>query len=148
TFIASGNVVFDAPDLEAVRPRIQKRVGALLGAEPVIMFRTVREIEAIVRAAPFGTLVGDSAVKLYVMFLARMPARRPVFPLLQPKEALEAIGMLRQDVFIVSRRKAGGGLMYGFPANWIERELGVPATARNWSTVTRLLAFARAVPDA
>lgn len=63
-----------------MRPRIQKRVGALLGAEPMIMFRTVREIEAIVRAAPFGTLVGNRAVKLYVMFLALLPARRPVLP--------------------------------------------------------------------
>lgn len=142
TFIASGNVLFDAPaGLETLRPRIQKKVAALLSAEPVIMFRTLRELEAIVRAAPFGALATDRAVKLYVMFMAGKPARKPVFPLSLPKEALEAIGMTKGDVLIVSRRKPNG--WYGFPANWIERELGVVATARTWSTVTKIVALPR-----
>jgi uncharacterized protein (DUF1697 family) len=140
TFIASGNVLFDAEDLDAVRPRILRKVAPLLGAEPVMMFRTLRELEALVRAAPFGTLPDDRAIKLYVMFMARKPAGNPAFPLSLPKEGLDAIGMVKRDVLIVSRQKPNG--WYGFPANWIERELGVPATARNWSTVTKLVAFA------
>src|SRR5687767_13657343 len=82
TFIASGNVLFDAPGgVEALRPRILKRVGALMGAQPVIVFRTLREIEAIVKAAPFGALADEPAVKLYVMFMAAKPPRKPAFPL-------------------------------------------------------------------
>jgi uncharacterized protein (DUF1697 family) len=142
TFIASGNVVFDAPDgLEPLRPRILKKVGALLGAEPAIMFRTIRDLEAIVKTAPFGTLVHDRAVKLYVAFLAGKPARKVVYPLALPKEALEAIGMKKSDVLIVSRQKPNG--WYGFPANWLEKELGVPSTARSWSTVTKVVEFAK-----
>jgi len=48
---------------------------------------------------------------------------------------------VKGDVLIVSRRKPNG--MYGFPNNWIERELGVVATARNWSTVTKLAELTR-----
>jgi uncharacterized protein (DUF1697 family) len=141
TFIASGNVLFDAPDLDAVRPRVQKQVARLLNAEPVIVFRTMRELEAVVNAAPFGELVDDPAVKLYVMFMAGKPVRRRAFPFSLPKEGLESIGALKGDVFIVSRQKPNG--WYGFPANWIEKELGVQATARSWSTVTRIVALAR-----
>ena len=54
---------------------------------------------------------------------------------------LEAIGMRGNDVLIVSRRKPNG--MYGFPANWLEGELGVAATARNWSTVRKLVELSR-----
>jgi uncharacterized protein (DUF1697 family) len=142
TCIASGNVLFDAPGgVAPLRPRILKKVGALMGAQPVIVFRTLREIEAIVNAAPFGALADEPAVKLYVMFMAAKPPRKPAFPLSQPKERLEAIGMKKGDVLIVSRRKPNG--WYGFPANWIERELGVPSTARSWSTVTKILAMGK-----
>jgi hypothetical protein len=56
------------------------------------------------------------------------------------KEALEAIGMKKADVLIVSRRKPSG--MYGFPANWIEQALGVTASARNWSTIRKIVDLA------
>jgi hypothetical protein len=46
-----------------------------------------------------------------------------------------------EDVFIVSRRKPNG--MYGFPNNFIEQGLGVSATSRNWTTITRIVERAR-----
>jgi uncharacterized protein (DUF1697 family) len=142
TFIASGNVVFDAPrPLAALRPLIEKRVGALLEARPVIMYRPLLDLKRIVETAPFGALVGDKEVKVYVAFLAGKPAKKVSFPLSLPKEGLEAPGLVKGAVLIVSRRKPSG--WYGFPANWIEKELGVAVTARTWSTVTKLLAFGK-----
>jgi hypothetical protein len=32
--------------------------------------------------------------------------------------------------------------MYGFPNAFVEAHLGIAATSRNWSTVTKLVAFA------
>jgi len=49
--------------------------------------------------------------------------------------------MQRSDLLIVSRRKPNG--MYGFPNSWVEKELGVVATARNWSTVAKLAELTR-----
>ena len=146
TFIASGNVVFEADDLGAVRAPILKHVGALLNHAPVIVFRTLRDLEAIVQAAPFGVLADDRAVKLYVMFMAGKVSPKPKFPLALPKERLEAVGMRKNDVLIVSRRKPNG--WYGFPGTWIEKALGVAATGRNWSTVTKIVALARTSRDA
>jgi uncharacterized protein (DUF1697 family) len=138
TFIASGNILFDAPSVDdALRARIQANVRRLLGAEPMIVYRSMRDLERLVAAAPFGALAGDSSVKLYVAFVARKTPQRPRFPLRLPKEEMEAIGMRNGDVLIVSRRKPNG--MYGFPNNWIEQELGVTSTARNWSTVAKLV---------
>jgi uncharacterized protein (DUF1697 family) len=144
SYIASGNIIFDAPaaGAGALRGRIARGMRALLGAEPVIVYRTARELQALVDAAPFGTLVNDRSSKLYVAFLLEKTKAKPVFPLAQPKEALEAIGMAKSDILIVSRPKPAG-MMYGFPANWIERELGVVATVRNWSTVTTLAGLTR-----
>ena len=137
TVIASGNVVFDAPAaLGPVRDRIQQKVRTLLGADPEIAFRTLPYLERLIEVAPFGPLVNDRTVKLYVLFLVGKPKRLPVFPMTIPKEVIEVRGMFEQDALIVSRRKPNG--LYGFPGLWTERELGVASTARNWTTIVRI----------
>jgi uncharacterized protein (DUF1697 family) len=138
TLIQSGNVVFDTgrrKEASAFRA-IRTELHALVGAEAVVVFRPVRHIRDLVAAAPFGEATNDRNLKLYVAFLAEEPRIAPAFPLVSTKERLEAIGMRAQEVFIVSRRKPNG--MYGFPNNFIEDALQVPATTRNWSTVTKI----------
>jgi uncharacterized protein (DUF1697 family) len=137
TVIASGNVIFEAPAaLGPLRDRILKKVGALLGTEPVIVFRTLPYLERLIEAAPFGALVNDKRIKLYVLFLSGKPKSLPAFPMTIPKEVIEVPAMHGQDALIVSRRKPNG--MYGFPGLWTEKELGVASTARNWTTVARI----------
>jgi uncharacterized protein (DUF1697 family) len=147
TYIQSGNVIFETPEenTAAVFQRIQLRLRDLLGDKPVVFFRTVRQVEGIVRGAPFKRFEAEPGVKLYVTFLSRKPRSKPRFPLLLPKEALEAVAIKNLDVFIVSRRKKSG--LYGFPNNFIEKEFGVSATSRNWSTVTKIVEFLRKEPD-
>src|SRR5262245_24095023 len=137
TVIASGNVIFDAPAaLGPMRDRILKKVGALLGAEPVIVFRTLPYLQRLIDAAPFGSLASDKTIKLCVLFLAGKPKSQSTFPIVIPKEAIEVPGMFEQDALIVSRRKPNG--MYGFPGLWTDKEIGVASTARNWNTVVRI----------
>jgi uncharacterized protein (DUF1697 family) len=139
TYIQSGNVIFEGPEDIFQRIRIQLR--ELFGEEPTVLFRTVHEVERIVKGVPFKDFEAEPDKKLYVTFLSRKPRSKPRFPLLSSKEALEAIAMKGLEVFIVSRRKKNG--FYGFPNNFIEKELGVSATSRNWSTVTKIVEFVR-----
>jgi len=145
TYIQSGNVIFDVPGKDSVPvfQSIRSKLRPLLGDDPEIVFRTVREVERIVAAAPFKVFEAEADIKLYVTFLSRKPQIRPKpkFPLRSAKEALEAIAMRNLEVFTVSRRKKNG--FYGFPNNFIEQELGVLATSRNWSTVTRIAELVR-----
>jgi len=142
SYIQSGNVLFDAAgDRAALLTRVKARVRALAGGEPGIVFRTVRELEATARAAPFGALADDKAIKLYVVFLAERPTKKPRLPIVDAKERLEFVGMHALQAFVVSRRKPSG--IYGFPNSFIENELGVAATSRNWSTVRKILDRAR-----
>ncbi len=143
TFIASGNVVFELPPgkLETVRTRLRGTVGRLIGGEPQIVFRTVDDLRRLIDASPFSSRHAADGAKLYVAFLSALPPRKPRFPLVSEKEALEAFGMLDRDVLVVSRRKPNG--FFGFPNNFIEDQLGVAATTRNWSTVQRIVEFVR-----
>ena len=76
---------------------------------------------------------------MYVAFLLQRPRNKPSFPLHSPKEGLEAIRIRNREVFIVSRRKKNG--FYGFPNNFIEKELGGVATSRNWATVKKIVSM-------
>ena len=138
TFIASGNVLFEAaPDrVDAIVARARRRLKAVLGAEPVVMVRSASEIAALLRRGPFAGGDAPKALKRYILFLADVPALRPRLPLTQPKEELDLVHVAARDCWVVSRRKPSG--MYGFPGIFVEAALGVPSTARSWSTVTKL----------
>ena len=146
SYIQSGNVLFEtaAGDCDPLFAKIKARVRAVSGAEPSIVFRTVGELEAAAHAAPFGSLANDKTIKLYVVFLADRTKRKPTLPIVDAKECLELVGVRGAHAYVVSRRKPNTR-MYGFPNSFVEKALGVAATSRNWSTVTKLLA--RATPD-
>jgi len=138
TFVQTGNVVFDAvPDrADAVVTAACRRLRTALGAEPLAMLRSVEEIAGLLRRGPFAHAAAPAIVKRYIVFLSAPPKRRPRLPVLLPKEGLELVHVSKRECWVVSRRKPNG--WYGFPVEFVERAVGVPATARNWSTVTKL----------
>jgi uncharacterized protein (DUF1697 family) len=144
TFIQSGNVVFDStPDeAEAVVAGALRRLKPILSAEPIVMVRSAAEIARLLRHGPFAGVSAPASIKRYVVFLTGAPTRRPRLPVRLPKEALELVHVSKRECWVVSRRKPNG--WYGFPVEFVERAVGVAATARNWSTVTKLAALMQA----
>ena len=145
TFIASGNVLFEAPARlpGTLKERIRKELVTLFGKEPGVCYRTLDEIDALIASDPFGRIAADKALKLYVCFADRKLKLRPKLPIVDAKELVEITGIHAADLLIVSRRKPNG--MYGFPNVCVEA-LGVTSTSRNWNTVTRVAQFARKRP--
>ena len=140
TYIQSGNVLFDAPaaELPTLLPRLRGAVSRLAGGPTTVVFRTLRELASLIRVSPFREYEDEADVKLYVAFLAGRPRRTPALPMHLPTDGLEALALRRHDVLLVSRRVRG---RFGFPNSFVEKEFGVPATTRNWNTVTKLVAL-------
>jgi hypothetical protein len=86
------------------------------------------------------TLRRFMVVMLCVAFLADKPAQKPKLPLKSITENLEMIAVRDRAAFVVARRKKSG--WFGFPNNFVEKELGVTATTRQWSTLKKLIDFA------
>jgi uncharacterized protein (DUF1697 family) len=141
SYSSAGNVLFETSvsDSDALFKNIKARVRALTGAEPSIVFRTIRELDAAAREAPFGALANDTTIKLYVVFLAERAKRKPSLPIVDQQERLELVGVRGAHAYVVSRRKPNT-MMYGFPNSFVENALDVAATSRNWSTVAKILA--------
>ena len=147
TYIQSGNVIFESParDAGAILRKVRSKLRNLLNTELDILCRTGGEIEELVRQAPFKDHEAEPGVKLYVALLSQRPRSKPRLPLVSSKEALEAVAMTDPEVFIVSHRKKNG--FFGIPNNFVEKELGVSATSRNWSTITKIIEFLQMETD-
>ncbi|HEY8226260.1 MAG TPA: DUF1697 domain-containing protein [Pyrinomonadaceae bacterium] len=140
THIQSGNVTFKArtTNVEALRRKIEKQLYASLGYEVKVMLRSVEELANVVKRNPFKQIDPDKNVMLFVSFLASEPTKRPRLPLRSESENLDVIALRDKAAFTVSRRKKNG--WFGFPNLFIEKQLGVNATTRNWTTVKRIVA--------
>ena len=148
TYIQSGNILFEsgARDRGALLRRIAAALRPLIDEKPDIILRTVEELEELVDREPFEHVDRETAGGLYVVFLAGRPRTGSVLPAVSRKEGLELIAVTEGEVLVVSRRKPNGS--FGFPNAFVEKELGVVATSRNWSTVTTIVALARRAADA
>jgi hypothetical protein len=67
-------------------------------------------------------------INMYVCFLEKLHPRAPELPLDNEKEGPEFIKIINTDAHLVNRPVKS---RYGFPNNFIEKELGLISTIRN-----------------
>lgn len=140
TFIQSGNVRFgsDEEDSRLLAGKIGDKLERIFKSRVAVMIRTKSEIGGMLALEPFTGFPADETVKLYACFMDRAPALIPPLPLVSGKEGLEVIRIEAADAFVVSRSIGKG--RYGFPGNYVEKELKVVSTARNWTTIQKMYA--------
>ena len=141
TYVQSGNVVLTsraAP--ETVARKVGRLIAERLGLDVDVVVRTRDELAEIVRRNPLGN-VATNPKRYQVSFLAAEPdpeVVRKLEGLAAPAERLVADG---REIYAwhptgVARSKLWAALA--------GRGLSVTSTARNWTTVTKLLELANA----
>lgn len=140
TYIQSGNVVFQhdekAPDKLA--ERIKSAILDRFQFEPETLILTSRDLENAVRDNPFETGVGKV---LHFFFMAFSPSD-PDKDGLNDIKAVSEQFHLGKTVFYLY---APDGIGRSKLAAKAERLLGVPVTARNWNTVSKLMELVKQV---
>ena len=138
TFIASGNVIFDARGAAtALEGRIERGLRQALGYEVGTFVRTPAELAEIARYEPFAADAVGAALALHVLFLKAPPgdtARRALAALRTETDDFHAHG--REAYWLVRTRLSDSKIT----GARLERALGGPATARNVTTVRKLAA--------
>jgi len=140
TLLQSGNVVFTARGSDkAVAAKLAGAIEKSRGFRPAVIVRTTAEIADTIAMNPFKTEAKSSPRFLVVAFLGGPPE----------KDAAARIAAVKGDKG-ERLRLAGRELYIHYPGGQgtskvtnalLERALGVPATARNWNTVTKLAAM-------
>ncbi|MFJ9418460.1 DUF1697 domain-containing protein [Streptomyces sp. NPDC101227] len=141
--LQTGNIVFadpGRPPAETARV-IHDRIAADLGLTVPVVVRTRDELAAAIAANPFPQATAEPK-SLHVTFLSAVPADTSRL------DALDAAASAPDQFRLTGRELylwCPNGIGRSKLADAVSRApLGVTATARNWNTVTKLLALADA----
>jgi len=131
TYIASGNLLFDAAGLTeaAVKARLEKRLAEYAGKPVGVLVRSAAEMAGVVADNPFASEPGNRVVAI---FLDEAP----------PRSALSNHKGLADERIALGRRE----IYVHYPAGQGTSQLTIPAakagTARNMNTVMKLAELA------
>jgi uncharacterized protein (DUF1697 family) len=138
TYIATGNIVFSS---RKKAPQIAKQIAACIqeefGFESTTIVLRIEELERAAKGNPFPQADKDPK-SLHLFFLAQTP-QDPKLDAMNDIKASDELFVLKKQVCYFY---APTGFGVSKLAPRIERLLGVPATARNWRTVTKVLELA------
>src|SRR5689334_3070608 len=135
TFIASGNVLFDAKDDEpaALEERIASELEDRLGYAVATFLRTGAELAAIVRHPPFD----PEQHALYVGFLPRKPTAETARKIVALRTPVDEFHVHKRELYWGCRGRFSDSVVSG---GALERAIAMPMTMRNVTTVRKLAA--------
>jgi uncharacterized protein (DUF1697 family) len=141
TYLQSGNVVLasDASP-EEVAERCRRRIARAFKLQIDVVTRTRDELAAVVKRDPLGKVASDPK-RYQVSFLARELDAARLAELAELAVAPERLVAIGRELYAWHPRGVARSKLW---ARLADRRLGVPATARNWTTVTKLLELADA----
>ncbi|WP_438488567.1 DUF1697 domain-containing protein [Streptomyces sp. S186] len=141
--LQTGNIVFADPGVppQETARRFEERIAAELGLTVPVLVRTRDELAATVAGNPFPAAVPEPRT-LHVTFLSEAPADTAGLDALdEAAYAPDRFRLLGRELYLWCPQGVGRSSL----ADAVGRaRLGVTATARNWNTVTKLLALADA----
>ncbi|MFI4990707.1 MAG: DUF1697 domain-containing protein [Solirubrobacterales bacterium] len=141
TYVQSGNVVLDSTaKADALARSCERVIADAFGLDVGVVVRTRAELAKIVARDPLGDVAEQE--KLYqVTFCAQKPAKDALAKI--AARAVEGERLIAHGREIYTWFPHGVGRSK-LAAQLSRQDLGVLATARNWTTVKKLLALASA----
>lgn len=136
TLIASGNAVFDDPGLPDLPARLSEALANRFGLHTDLFLMEPAELQAVHDGNPFAGAAARDGSRVHVFFLSR-PTTLPAMA--AALATTEVLHLTPAALYL----HAPDGIGRSKLAERLPRLLQVPVTARNWNTVTALLAMAR-----
>lgn len=140
TYIQTGNVVFKSAKATAagLRQRISDCVSTQFGFDAKVMVLSVKGLEKAAAGNPFPKAEAEPKT-LHLFFMDKAPSAADTSGMNKLKAASEAFTLKGNVLYLYTPKGFGISKL----AERVERLLGVPATARNWRTVTTVLKMAQ-----
>ena len=141
TYVQSGNVIFRTKEknLATLAKKIQDAIEKKCKCRPDVILRTTGELKKAIAATPFADRPHLEPGKILVTFLAAEPPQEAEKNLATYKDYPEELHLKGRELYIYFPNGAGKSKL---PWSSVERLLKVTGTARNWNSVTKMLAMA------
>ena len=140
TYLQSGNVLLSgAGKVDEVARRVERLIAKELGLDIAVVGRTRSQLAKVVEANPLAKIAKNP--KLYqVSFLAKKPTADVLRRADEVATARERIVAIGREIYAWHPDGAARSKLWAFLAG---RHLGITATSRNWTTVTKLAELAQ-----
>jgi uncharacterized protein (DUF1697 family) len=141
SYVQSGNVLFRTGEraTSKLAARIETEIEKKFGFRPPVILRTSGELREVVAQNPFAKRSGIEPNKFLVTFLAAEPSAAAAEKVRAIKAHPEEIHLHGRELYIYY---PNGLARPKLPWASLEKALQVSGTARNWNSVTKLLAMA------
>jgi len=135
TLLNSGNVIFTVPRAGRGDPaaRIERAMSGRLGVTARVLVLTAAEVATIIAGNPLSKVAADPS-RFLVTVLANPADRARLVPLTRQDWTPEALGLGGRVAYLW----CPAGILNSPVAEAVGRVLGDGATARNWTTMTKL----------
>lgn len=140
TYLQSGNVVFRSGviDRRELAQTIASAINESHGFIPEVLLLSLEELQAAIAANPFPE--GEAEPKtLHFYFLKSSPDSPDLEKLESLRSASERFELVESVFYLYAPDGVGRSKL----AAKVERALGVPATARNWRSVSAVMSMAQ-----
>ncbi len=147
TFIASGNVIFEAPlqDTRTLESRVEGHLQSALGYDVATFIRSPSELADIASYQPFAASEPDaSGHPLYIAFAAAPPSDEAEQRLMAYRNEIDDFHIHGREIYWSCRKKISES---AFSGALLEKIIKMPATMRNSTTVRKLAAKYPAVQE-
>jgi len=133
TYIQSGNVIFesDITDVASLEKQIESQIEQATGYKTKLFVRTIREVQAIAKKAPFAAKADETA---YVGFLKEKPDKKHQETLLTLISDADDFALKGREVYCLRRDRERSV----FSNNFIEKILKVSGTTRNMTVIAKI----------
>jgi uncharacterized protein (DUF1697 family) len=137
TFIASGNVVFEATtkNVKLLEKKIEKRLRQALGYEVGVFLRTDAELAKIATYKPFLQSRIGAAAEFNIVFLSNTIDEKFKQKVMALKTDTDDFRVHGREIYWLRRKKPSGSTFSTVP---FEKTLDRPVTIRSASTVRQL----------
>ena len=139
TFIASGNVLFDAEskDVSALENQIEKKLKDALGYEVAAFIRTDAELKEIVNYKPFPQSKLDTAAAFNIAFLKASPDEKSKQKVIALRTDIDDFHIHGRELYWLCGKKQSEST---FSNAALEKTLGKPSTIRGVATIQKIAA--------
>jgi uncharacterized protein (DUF1697 family) len=141
TYMQSGNVIFRAKEKAspALAKKIQNAIEREFGCRPEVILRTTQELRKAIAASPFSSRRNLEPGKILVTFLDGEPGPEAHAVLLSLKSYPEELHLKGRELYVYFPNGAGRSKL---PWSSLGKHFKTMGTARNWNSVTKMLAIA------
>jgi uncharacterized protein (DUF1697 family) len=141
TYVQSGNIIFRSKEKisTALAKKIQNAIEREFGCRPEVILRTTDELRKAIAATPFPSRRKLEPGKTLVTFLDGEPGAEADVAMLSLKSYPEELHLKGRELYIYFPNGAGRSKL---PWSSVAKLLKTTGTARNWNSVTKMLAIA------